>query len=456
MIKILNSSFERQAILKEVINLNKFEEINGEKTLTFSAILDEKTSTYINENAVIELDDDYFDIAYFKKNQNEDGTLTIDVEAEHISYRLNIPEYDMEYFTATGTPASVLSAILSGTGFTVGKIEYSGNVTYSIQEKKSRRQMLMEFIAHLGGEVDFDKFTISILQHRGSTEPKLLTKGKNIKVVSKIFNKRDRDKNGNPLIAYTCEPIMLPDEPLLLGDEVLLIQKDLGIQEQLRIVRIGYNPYNPIEADIELANFISGLEDDIYRIETSTVTKEKVYNGCKIGPKEGFVCIKGDNKAKATMNATEGFKLEIGDGSGNVWSAVFRVIIEGSQALLEIDGRQKVTSDGNIIFEAFRDMRGGLVKVYDSSGKLCASLGVEDGASNNTGGTLFLFNGGSSTSKRRIAASTFDVTDAGGVTVFDSNGRPRITMLAEDVDGQPHIYFYDETGQRREDITYGI
>jgi len=458
LIKVLNSNFERQAVLKDVINPNFFEEINGEKTLTFSAILDEKTSTYINENAVIELDDDYFDIAYFKKNQNEDGTLTIDVETEHISYRLNNPEYDMEYFAATGAPTTVLSAILSGTGFTVGTIEFSGNITYSIQERKSRRMMLMEFVALLGGEVDFSKFEISILQHRGSQEPKLLTKGKNIKVVSKIFNKRETDENGNPLISYTCTPIMLSDAPLELGDEVLLIQKDLDIKEQLRIVRIGYNPYNPIEVDVELANFVSGLEDDIYRIETSlrtaTVAKEKVYNGCKIGPDEGFVAVRSDNRVKTTMNATEGFKLEIGDGSGDVWNAVFRVVTEGGQALLELDGRQKVTSGGNMIFEAFRDTRGGLIKVYDRYGDLCASLGVEDGASNNVGGTLFLFNGGSHTSLRRVAASTYDTTDAGGITVFDSNGRPRITILAEDTDGKPHIYFYDENGQRVQDISY--
>ncbi|HHU17030.1 MAG TPA: hypothetical protein GXZ70_02220, partial [Clostridiales bacterium] len=70
MIKILNSEFERQAILKNVINPNRFEEINGENTLEFSVLLNEKTSAYIDENAIIELDDDYFDIAYFSKNQN--------------------------------------------------------------------------------------------------------------------------------------------------------------------------------------------------------------------------------------------------------------------------------------------------------------------------------------------------------------------------------------------------
>lgn len=316
MIKILDNNYKRKATLKKAINPLRFEEINGENTLDFSAVLDEKVSNYVNENTVIELDNDYFDIAYFKKNQNRDGTLTVDVQAEHISYRLNNPEYDMDYFTYIGTPTYILGRILEGTGFTVGVVEFTSNVTYSAQEKKSRRQILMEFVYLLGGELDFNKFTVNILKHRGNTEPTLLAKGKNVKVVSKIYNKRETDEQGNPLISYICEPIQLPYKPLNLGDEVLLVQKDLGIKEQLRIVRIGYNSYNNIEAEIELANFISGLEDDIYRIETTTVAKEKVYNGCRIGPDEGFVAERSDLKAKTIMNATEGISIysDIGEG----------------------------------------------------------------------------------------------------------------------------------------------
>ena len=87
-------------------------------------------------------------------------------------------------------------------------------------------------------------------------------------MVQKYLISGKTDERWQPLVSYTCSPIMFLESPLFLGDEVLLIQKDLDIQEQLRIVRIGYNPYNPIEAEIELANFVSGLEDDIYRIET--------------------------------------------------------------------------------------------------------------------------------------------------------------------------------------------
>ncbi len=446
MIKILNANFERQAILKNVISLNRFEEINGENTLTFSTILDKKTSTYINENAVIEIDNDYFDIVYYKKNQNDDGTLTVDVETEHISYRLNNSEYDMEYFAATGTPAIVLSAILSGTDFTVDTIEFSGNMTYSIQEKKSRRMMLMEFVALLGGEINFNKFAISILQHKGSQEPKLLTKGKNIKIVSKIFNKREKDKNGNPLVSYICEPVILPEEPLALGDEVLLFQKDLGIQEQLRIVRIGINPYNPIEADIELANFISGLEDDIYHIQTSTVAKEKVYNGCRIGPDEGFVAERSDGKTKTVMNATEG--ISIFSDTGNGLERNFYVDLDGRIKAKEIDidnsgtfgGKVKVIDNEKMVMEVFKDVNGGRIKIYDKDGKLNVAIGSEAGTASNVGGTIVLFNDSpydtspQSDSYQRVELGISKDYDAGTINLRKGDGQWIVAISSDDGD----------------------
>jgi hypothetical protein len=314
MIKILDSSLNRQAILKEVIEPNRFEEINGENTLTFSAVLDEKASTYIDEDSILEIDGDYFDLVYYSKNQNEDGTLTIDVEAEHVSYRLN--NYSLEYYTKIGTPTEILTELLAGTGFSVGTVELTDSVTYSALEEMTKRQLVMDFVKNIGGEIDFEKFEVSILNHRGSESPRILTTGKNIRIISKVYNKRETDESGNPLVAYTCEPIQPTGYPFMLGDEVLLIQKDLGIQETLRIVRLGYDPYNPMTAEIELANFISGVEDQMYRITTTTVAKEKIYNGCRIGPDEGFVAERSDGKAKTVMNATEGISIYSDLGSG--------------------------------------------------------------------------------------------------------------------------------------------
>lgn len=317
MIKILDSSFKLQAILRDVIDCSRYEELNGENVLAFKCVLDEKAQL-IDENSIIELDDDYFDVAYYEKKRNEDGTVTLDVEAEHVSYRLNNAVYNKDYFTETGTPTEILTAILQGTGFTVGDVEFTDAETYSAQEKKSRRQILMEFFTLLGGEGIFDKFEISIVQHRGETSPQIYTTGKNIKIVSKIYNKRERGVDGNPLVSYVCNPIYIPGRAANLGDEVLLVQNDLGVKEKLRTVSFEYNPYEPLTYEIQIANFVPGFEDQIYRIETNTVAKEKVYNGCRISADDGFEAIRSDNKAKTVMNATEGISIYSDVGSGLV------------------------------------------------------------------------------------------------------------------------------------------
>lgn len=95
MIKIIDSSLRRLTILKLVDSANCIEEINGENKLDFTAVYDEKAAEYIHENNLVELDGDYFDIIYYLKQQNDDGTLTIQVQSEHVSYRLNDPLYNV-------------------------------------------------------------------------------------------------------------------------------------------------------------------------------------------------------------------------------------------------------------------------------------------------------------------------------------------------------------------------
>ncbi|NLE06781.1 MAG: hypothetical protein GX638_18545, partial [Crenarchaeota archaeon] len=87
----------------------------GENLLSFSLLIDETIDTYIDETAVIGYGADYFDIAYFEKVENGGQPPEVKVECEHISYRLNNPEYNKEYFTEIGTPTFILGKILEGT-----------------------------------------------------------------------------------------------------------------------------------------------------------------------------------------------------------------------------------------------------------------------------------------------------------------------------------------------------
>lgn len=415
MIKILDSSYKRLAIIKNAENTQITKEINGEYTFSFDCILDAKTSLHVVEGNIIEIKEDYFDIVYYQKQQNDNGTLTMQVQCEHISYRLNNAEYDLDTFAGTGIVTQVLTALLSSTSFSIGDVELINTVTYSAQEKKSRRQLLMEFVAYIGAEVEFNKLTVNIKNHVGSTGKKLLAKGKNVKVVSKIYNAREKNQSGQPLVSYTVTPIQLPNMTLDLGDEVLLIQKELGIQEQLRIVKISYNPYSNIEASVELANFISSLEDQFYRIETQQVTKEKIYNGCKIGPDEGFVTERSDGKAKTVMNATDGISIYSDTGSGLIKN--FYVDMNGKIKARQIDIDGSGTFSGSITGST---ITGGIIKTAASGQRLEIS---------NNG----LLNYNSSNKKEGIAIEYF--SGSSGVKIYHDDAAQMFIGISENVGG---------------------
>ena len=341
MIKILDSNLNKLGVIKNVIEASRLEEINGENTLDFTAVLDSKLSTLISEDAIFELENDFFDTAFFKKNIDESNIYTIEVEAEHISYRLNNPIFDIEYFTEIGTPTHILSKILEGTGFSVGTVEYITELTYSAQEKKSRRQLFMEFVALLRGEVLFEKFRVDILKQRGSVVPRIVVKDRNIKVVSKTVNKRQLDEMGDPLVSYSCEPVHLPGDIYLLGDNIHLLQRELDITtEALRVVKKNWNPYNEQEVELEFANYTNGLENSVYRIETSAVSKDRLYNGSRIGPKYGFESVRNDKKARAYFRS-DGMKFQSGDGSGEIWKdrLYYDYDSETNETILVFDGK---------------------------------------------------------------------------------------------------------------------
>ena len=342
MIKILTNNLIRTGVIKNSTSASRVEEINGENILDFKAILDSKLSALIDELSIFELGDDYFDIAFFKKDANADDTYTIEVQSDHISYRLNKEEYNVEFFTEMGTPTDILGKILLGTEFTVGVVEYAEIITYSAQEAKSRRQLLMEFVAYLGGEVYFNKFEISIRIHRGNLIPKPMIKGKNVRIMNKTVNKREKDKNGNVFVSYTCDPVYLPIDNYNLGDAVLLIQNDLNIREQLRVVSLTYDPYDISKVTFQFANYINGLASGLYRIETTTVQKDKIYNGTRIGPVYGFENIRSDKKARSYFNAT-GAAWQIGDGSGVNWVDKLYIAIDPETSLAELMFNGKMT-----------------------------------------------------------------------------------------------------------------
>ena len=273
MIFVVDNQFDRLGVIQHWIEAKRIEELNGENTLNFSAILDEKTNRFIHNDTIFEHGGDLFDMALFDKTSNEDGTYTVDVEADHISYRLNREEYNLESFNEQGSPSYILEKILEGTGFT-GTIEFTDVAVYAAKEGKSRRQLLMEYAALLEGDLVFHRFEVHIVRQRGSSEPRRVVKDLNVKVISQSVNKRRKNESGRLLTAYKCTSVHIPEAPYYLGDSVTLIDRLLGINEELRVVMIEYNPYDRTDTVLTFGDYDNphryGLEDSFYDIENST------------------------------------------------------------------------------------------------------------------------------------------------------------------------------------------
>lgn len=311
-IKILNSSFAELATINAANSASRKEMLNKDNVLNFSLFVKSGLAPYITEDNCVSLDNDYFDIVYYKKDQQGDGKLIVDVECEHISYRLN--DYSVEYFSETGTPPYILGKILEGTGFSIGTIDFAENMTFSLQEGATRRALLLQFAAYLGGELEYFQHTVSILAQRGSSVAKPLAVGKDVTIISKAVDKRKPDDLGNPIIAYTCG--VYKGSAVELGDKVTLDYSSLDINGiELRIVSKTYDPFNPNNVVIEIGNYVNDLADDLYRIETQAVSKDALMNGCRIGPEYGFEAVRNDKKARAYFRADE-MKFQSGDGSG--------------------------------------------------------------------------------------------------------------------------------------------
>lgn len=203
--------------------------------------------------------------------------------------------------------------------------------------------MLNEFVALIDGELEFNQFEISIVEHRGSTDSKPVLKDRNVKVVGKTINKKELDDNGDPKISYICDPTYLPKDTYSLGDDIVLLQKDLGIAEALRVVKIEYNPYDPSQSRFTFSNEINGLENSVYKIITESVSKDKLYYGCRIGPENGFEVIRSDNTSRAFFRS-DAFVIQKGDGTGDNWDNVFHIdgegniIMQGAIQILDTDG----------------------------------------------------------------------------------------------------------------------
>ena len=232
-----------------------------------------------------------------RDSHNADDTLKVDVECEHVSYDLLGDENDptdtmiVGYYVDVGTPTALMTTLLAGTNFTVGQVDFTALTTLAINEKVSKRGILLQMAEQLGGELKFDKYEISLLTRRGLDNGLGFRYRRNLVSMSRITDNRNRVA-GLPTVTYDTDVVELEfavghgmDDHYELGDTVYLFDDQLDIVNlPARIIKESHNPLQRMKGNVTISNlagaFIKDISDTVADLQQTTVAKDALYNGC--------------------------------------------------------------------------------------------------------------------------------------------------------------------------------
>ena len=257
MIEIYAGATMIQSV-KKVISSNIRETLEGEFTLSFTVMA--KSALALKTKQIAKLDNQYFELVQISKSIQ--GSLPVcSVLCEHVSYLLNHEMYQISSFDFTGDPSVGLSQLLAGTPYSAGIVDFTESVTMKINQKVSRRAALMQFIAILGGEIQYDGYSINIRSHRGSNDYIPVMGSKNVTNVAVSHDSRENASS------YDISFFKLMD--LAVGDNVHIIFNPLGINVKTRIISLEYNPFYRFNIRVEVGRYRPSISDTFYRIENS-------------------------------------------------------------------------------------------------------------------------------------------------------------------------------------------
>lgn len=253
--------------IRKVMTANVRETLEGEFTLSFTVLA--KSALALKTKQLAKLNNQYFEIVQINKSLQSSLPIC-SVTCEHVSYILNDEIYKIDTFDFTGDPATGLNQLLMGTPFSAGTVEFTESCTMKINQEVTRRAALMQYIAIVGGEIEYDGYQINIRQHRGSLDYIPVMDTKNVTDVSVSHDSRENASS------YHISFFKLQN--LSVGDHVHIVFKPLGIDVKTRIISLEYNPFYRYDIRVEVGNYRPSISDTFYRIENSLNTVESSLN----------------------------------------------------------------------------------------------------------------------------------------------------------------------------------
>lgn len=262
------------------LSSNLHESLNGE--CTFDLTMPGKYLQGVILGDELRYGDYYFTVAQISRASQTAGALCT-LNCEHVSYALT--DMEMPEGVLYGSPTTGLTAILNGTGFSVGTVGVAGTWRLEIKAGTSRRDALQQWAAICYGELAYHDRSIDLLAHVGNNQPVNLSEAENVKSLTVTLDGRNHTQN------YSVELSRL--QTLGLGDAVTIQYYSLNVMANTRVMALDRDIFHPWsirmvcgeylptyynrvtqsfrEIEESVSEDIQQVEEDIQQVETTVI-----------------------------------------------------------------------------------------------------------------------------------------------------------------------------------------
>ena len=262
IIHVFSSEGIHVSTIKKVLSATLRDALDGECTLDFVILSEMATEIKTRDTVTLSIGNrEYmFNIVRISKTLSN-GLRLCSVTCEHKSYELNEEQYNLTSFEFMGDPLEGLQQIVEGTNLIAGFVDFSGSISFKINQKCSRRAALMQYVALLGGEIEYNGNAINIRSHRGSNEFLEVMNDKAISDMSVTYDSRANTSTYGLKLYKKLN--------FSTGDNVHIVFYPFGLDVRTRIIAMSYNPFNRSEINIEVGTYLPSVSDQFYRIENN-------------------------------------------------------------------------------------------------------------------------------------------------------------------------------------------
>lgn len=261
-INIYDSAGNLLETITKVLSATLRDALDGECTFDFSVLAEMSWKIEIGNSVSLSAGTHEYAFNIVRVAKSFSSNLKIcSVTCEHKSYELNDEKYNLTSFDFTGEPLTGLQQLLEGTNLSAGTLDFTGSIALKINKKCSRRAALMQYVAVLGGEIEYNENTINIRSHRGSGEYLEVMGGKAVSDVSVTYDLRSDTATYNLKLYKKLD--------FGTGDNVHIVFIPFGLDVRTRIIAMSYNPFNRREITIEVGRYLPSVSDQLYSIENN-------------------------------------------------------------------------------------------------------------------------------------------------------------------------------------------